>query len=202
MSDRRTRPRLPLLLLLAAALLMPVAPVAAYFSDPGYVPLRRNLPNGIDMLESGLYWLQDLSGVENPRDPASIIGLMEDQAARFFDFAYMAYLVAGPEYTRLNALQRSHFQHRLRDKLFEGLARRMGMFSSRIPRVLPMMPHPTGPYTWVAGGTFYHPGGPHIRLVFYFYLSANGWRIYDVTSNGVSAVADLRKIHFAERLER
>jgi ABC-type transporter MlaC component len=190
-----------LLLVLVVALLVPAPPVGAYFSDPGYVPLRRDLPNGIDMLESGLYWLQDLSGVENPRDPASIIGLMEDQAARFFDFAYMAYLVGGPEYTRLNALQRSHFQNRLRDKLFEGLARRMGMFNSRIPQVWPITPHPTGPYTWVAGGTFYHPAGPDIRLVFYFYLSSNGWRIYDVTSNGVSAVENLRETHFAERFK-
>ncbi len=175
------------------------APAPAWFADPGYVPMRRTLPNGIDMLESGLYWLQDLSGVENPRDPASIVGLMEDQAARFFDFAYIAYLVAGPEYTRRNALARAHFQNRVRDRLFTELARQMGMFSSRIPRLMPITPRPTGPYRWIAGGDFYHRGGPYIRLRFHFYLSPNGWRIYDVTSNGVSAVKRLREGYFATR---
>ena len=64
-----------------------------------------------------------------------------------------------------------------------------------------MVPRVTSPYTWVGGGTIYHPGGLHVRLVFHFYLSSNGWRIYDVTSNGVSAVADLRKQHFARRFD-
>jgi len=187
--------------LLLAVLLLP-PPAAAVFSDPGYVPMRRSLPNAVDMMESGLYWLQDLSGVENPRDPASIINLMEDQAARFFDFAYMAYLVAGPEYTRLNALERSHFQNRVRDRLFSALAKRMGMFDNRMPALVPLMPRRTGPYSGIAGGEFYHRGGPYVRLEFYFYLSPNGWRIYDVTSNGRSAVEELRGRYFASRFDR
>ena len=191
--------QLALIIALLTLLALTPPPAAAAFTDPGYIPMRRSLPNGIDMLESGLYWLQDLSGVENPRDPASIVGLMEDQAARFFDFAYMSYLVAGPDYTRLNALKRSHFQNRIRDKLFTGLAQKMGMFNSRIPKVWPMVPRQTGPYRWIAGGDFHHPGGPNIRLLFHFYLSPNGWRIYDVTSNGVSAVKVLRESYFGER---
>jgi hypothetical protein len=38
--------------------------------------------------------------------------------------------------------------------------------------------------------------------VFHFYLSSQGWRIYDVTSNGASAVDGLRRAYFAERFER
>ena len=187
--------------LLLAVLLLP-PPAAAVFSDPGYVPMRRSLPNAVDMMESGLYWLQDVSGVDRPRDPASIIALMEDQAARFFDFAYIAYLVAGPEYTRRNALQRAHFQNRMRDQLFADLARKMGMYDVRMPSFTPLVPRQTGTSTWTAGGEFYHRGGPYIRLVFHFYYSSQGWRIYDVTSNGASAVDGLRRAYFAERFER
>jgi ABC-type transporter MlaC component len=185
-------------LLLCSLLLLPL-PATAFINDPGSVPLRRSLPNGLDLLESGLYWLQDMSGVDNPRDPASIIALMEDQAARFFDFAYMSYLVAGPHYTQLNALQRSHFQNRVRDQLFTALARRMGMFNVRMPGFRPLRPWRTGPYSWSAGADIHHPGGPSVRLVFHFYLSSRGWRIYDVTSNGVSAIATLRQRHFDNR---
>jgi ABC-type transporter MlaC component len=188
------------LAVLCGFLLVPPAP--AYFSEPGYVPLRRTLPSAIDLMETSLYWMQDMAGVDDPRDPAAIIALMEDQAARFFDFAYMAYLIAGPEYTRLNVLGRSHFQNRIRDRVFSMLAKRMGMFDVRMPAFRAAIPRRTGTYTAVAGGEFYHRGGPHIRLLFHFYYSSKGWRIYDVTSNGVSAIAELRRLYFAKRFNR
>ncbi len=197
-SIKKCKPSL--LVLLGILLVTPSA--SAYFSEPGYVPLRRSLPSAIDLMETSLYWMQDMAGVDDPRDPAAVIALMEDQAARFFDFAYMAYLVAGPEYTRLNVLERSHFQNRIRDRIFSMLAQRMGMLDVRMPAFKPVIPRRTGTYTVVAGGEFYHRGGPHIRLLFHFYLSSKGWRIYDVTSNGVRAVAELRKRYFAKRFDR
>jgi len=189
-------------LLLLLGFVLVATPASAYFSEPGYVPLRRSLPSAIDLMETSLYWMQDMAGVDDPRDPAAIIALMEDQAARFFDFAYMAYLVAGPEYTRLNALERSHFQNRIRDRVFSMMAQRMGMLDVRMPAFRPAVPRRTGTYTMVAGGEFYHRGGPHIRLLFHFYLSSKGWRIYDVTSNGVSAVAELRRRYSSDRFNR
>ena len=187
---------------LIPALLTPLSASAYYFSSPGQVPVRRTLPNGIDLMESGLYWLQDMTSAYEPRDPASIIRLMEDQAARFFDFAYMAYLIGGPEYTQLDVLARSHYQNRVRDRLFEDLAHKMGMYDVRMPRFRPLFPAATSGNTWEAGGDYYHPGGPIIRLTFHFYLTPRGWRIYDVSSNGVSAVSDLRRRFFARRFER
>lgn len=176
--------------------------VIAWTGNPGSIPVRQNLPNGIDLLESSLYWLQDMSGVDDPRDPAAIISLMEDQAARFFDFSYMAYLVAGPNYSRLNVLERSHFQNRIRDRVFSALAYKMGMLSVRMPRFRPVMPTLSSQWSWTAGGEFYHRGGPTIRLIFHFYLTPRGWRIYDVVSNGMSAVAGLRRSYFANLFDQ
>jgi len=200
MSVPLTKSRL--LLTVALVLLLAPPPAAAYFGNPGSMPLRRSLPNGIDLMESGLYWMQDMTSAYDPRDPASIVSLMEDQAARFFDFAYMAYLIGGPEYTRLDVLQRSHFQNRIRDRLFEELARKVGMYNVRMPRFRPLWPVATSSETWQVGGVFYHPGGPNLRLYFHIYLTPRGWRIYDVSNNGVSAVTDLRKRFFANRFER
>ena len=175
---------------------------AWYRTDPGAVPVRPTLPNGIDLMESGLYWLQDITRPGgDPRDPSTIINLMEEQAARYFDFAYMAYQVAGPEYARMDALQRSHFQNRVRDWLFERLARQFGLYDVRMPRFVPLMPEATGTNTWHGGGIFYHLGGPVVRLYFEFYLTPRGWRIFDVTSNGVSVVAEMRKRFFRNRFK-
>jgi len=195
----RLRAIVSVMLLLAGVSATPPA-AAWYRTDPGGVPVRPTLPNAIDLMESGLYWMQDMTGAGDPRDPATIINLMEEQAARYFDFAYIAYRVAGPDYTRLNALQRSHFQNRVRDRLFTLLARQMGMYDVRMPSFRPLTPVRTSVSTWQAGGVFYHPGGPIIRLTFEFYLTQRGWRIYDVTSNGVSAVATLRNSYFDNQL--
>ena len=187
---------------LLAVLLIPQTASAYYFPNSGQIPVRSSLPSGIDLMESGLYWMQDMTSAYDPRDPSTLVGLMEDQAARFFDFAYMSYLIGGPEYARLDILDRSHFQNRVRDRLFKDLARKVGMYDVRMPRFRPLLPLASSGYTWQAGGEFYHLGGPYIRLYFYFYLTPRGWRIYDVSSNGVSAVTDLRKQFFAKRFAR
>jgi MlaC protein len=196
----RLRAIVSVMLLLAGVSATPPA-AAWYRTDPGGVPVRPTLPNAIDLMESGLYWMQDMTGAGDPRDPATIINLMEEQAARYFDFAYIAYRVAGPDYTRLNALQRSHFQNRVRDWLFSALARQVGMYDVRMPHFWPLVPVSTSTTTWHGGGLFYHAGGPVIRLYFEFYWTPRGWRIFDVTSNGVSAVAELRRRFFRERFD-
>ena len=187
---------------LIAVLLTPLTASAYYFSNPGHVPVRRSLPNSIDMMEYGLYWMQDMTSGYDVRDPASVVRLMEEQASRYFDFSYMAYLIGGPEYTRLDVLERAHFQNRVRDRLFEALARKVGMYDVRMPRFYPRFPAMTSSNTWRVGGVFLHRGGPTIRLYFYFYLTPRGWLVYDVSSNGVSAVEDLRRRFFEERFER
>lgn len=187
--------------LLAGLLCTPIVS-AWYRTDAGQVPVRPTLPNGIDLMESGLYWLQDITGSGgDPRDPATVINLMEEQAARYFDFAYMAYRVGGPDYVRLNVLERSHFQNRVRDWLFAELARQVGLYDVRMPRFVPILPVVSSTNTWRGGGVFYHLGGPEIRLYFEFYLTPRGWRIFDVTSNGVSAVAEMRKRFFRNRFD-
>ena len=188
-----TRDRSPLLATLLLVFSVISTQASAWRADPGYVPLRNNLPNAIDMLESGFYWMQDLQGVQDLRDPASVISLLEDQVSRFFDFSYMSYQVGGPEYTRLNVLQRSHFQNQLRDELFETLAYHLGLYSNRLPRVQPVMPTPSGRYGWQVGAILHHRGAPSNRLMLQFYLSSRGWKIFDVTSNGYSLLAEIRK---------
>lgn len=192
----RTRWRQVLLGSVLVAVTLTPLTASAWFSDPGRVPVRPALPSAVDLMESALYWMQDMTGVDDPRDPASIISLMEERAARFFDFSYMAYQVAGPHYAQMDVLARSHFQNRIRDRLFSLLARQMGLYDVRMPRFRPLLPTRTGIGTWQAGGVFYHRGGPTIRLTFEFYLTPRGWRVYDITSNGVSAVDALRRRYF------
>ena len=125
-------------------------------------------------------------------DPATLIALLEDQFARHFDLGYMAYRVAGPRYAVQDLLERSHFQNRVRDRLFTLIARRMGWTGSRMPRFAPLIPYRSGPNEITVGGRFHHYAGPRVRLEFRLYLSERGWRVFDVRSNGRSLVLQLR----------
>ncbi len=193
-----------LLVACSVSLLLAYSPSVTSYTlySPDHVPIRQSLPSGIDMMEYGLYWLQDMTSVYEPRDPSTVIRLMEEQAARYFDFAYMAYLVGGAEYVELDVLERSHFQNRVRDRVFELLAKETGMYDVRMPRFRPLFPVATSRYSWVAGGDFFHQGGAVTRLFFHFYLTPRGWRIYDVSSNGVSVVDVLRRQLDARRRSR
>lgn len=144
----------------------------------------RQLPSVLDMFETGLYWMRDWTGPENPEDPATLFTLMEEQAARQFDFAGMASVIDGPNYWSGNILQRSHYQRRLRDWLFLQLARESGMLDPRPVRFLPVLPLRVGPYKYLAGVDIWRANRPRSRLMFHFGWTWRGWRIQDVSLNG------------------
>ena len=150
-------------------------------------------PNALDLMETGLYWMQDYTGHYDPRDPATVIGLMEDQIGRFFDLGAMASRVSGPYYHSRNLLQRSHFQNRLRDHMFEILAWEFGWFDPRPPRVWIQGWARTGIRGWQFGFHVRRPAVPSQRRIdFHIYYTPLGWRIYEVMINGVPVTAMLR----------
>jgi ABC-type transporter MlaC component len=172
----------------------------AYGNDNSYLPYR-SLPNAMDLLETGLFWMQEWTGPENASDPASIITLMEERAARHFDFAHIARQVAGIHYTSMNIMDRAHFQNRLRDKLFRELARRFGFFNRRPPTMRPLFPLRTGSNTAMMGTLVRHPGANNVRIYFHFFWSPRGWRIYDVSSNGTKVSTHLRRLFLNNQLD-
>ena len=152
----------------------------------------RPLPSVLDMFETGLYWMRDWTGPENPEDPASLLTLIEEQASRQFDFAGMADVIDGPKYWTGNILQRSHYQRRLRDWLFLQLARESGMLDPRPVRFWPVMPRRIGPYKYIAGVDLWRVNRPRSRLLFHFGWTWRGWRIQDVSLNGQRVTEYLR----------
>ena len=150
-------------------------------------------PNALDLMETGLYWMQDYTGQYDPRDPASVVGLMEDQIGRFFDLGIMAQRVAGPRYHAGNLLQRSHFQNRLRDRMFEILAWEFGWLDPRPPRVWMQGWGRTAIHGWQFAFHVRRPAVPsHRRIDFHVYYTPLGWRIHEVMINGVPVTAMLR----------
>ena len=176
---------LTLLLVVALGGLPGVSPAIPYSN-------YRQLPSSLDMFETGLYWMRDWFGPENNDDPATILTLMEEQAARHFDFGHMAAVVAGPRYWSQDILSRSHFQRDLRDWLFAHIAQEAGLLDKRPVRYWPVLPRRLGPYAYLAGVDVWRYGVGRVRLLFHFAWTYRGWRIQDVSLNGRRVTAYLR----------
>lgn len=167
----------PFLLLL----LLPLAGSAYELPDPYRY---RALPNALDLFETGLYWLRDFSGTGGQGDPASSLSAIEDIAARQFDFAAMAWATAGIHYLQMDILSRSHYQNRLRDRLFKELAHVIGMYDPTPPAFSMLMPRQTGIGT-VQGGMLIRPRNRASQwLWFHFRFGPRGWKVVDVSVNG------------------
>lgn len=152
----------------------------------------RYRPNALDLMETGLYWLQEYTGYYDPRDPASVVSLMEDQIGQFFDLTAMAQRVGGPWYASQNLLERSHFQNRLRDQLFDVLAREFGWLDIRPPRVWMRGFVQVGYNAYIARFLVRRPAPYSVRQIeFHIRYTPLGWRIQDVLIAGVPVTAML-----------
>jgi len=161
--------------------------------------MRRHLPNALDVMEYGLNWLQEYTGPENSHDPAAVVLAMEDQLARYFDLGQIAQAVAGAEYWQQDILARSHFQNRVRDRLFTELARIYGFYGFRPPQIRMLMPVRTGVNAWITGNQIWHPDGRSYTILFHLYWTARGMRVMDVSVNGQSITRYLRELYQQQR---
>lgn len=178
--------------ILALLLVLLASPAPAQYS-PFY---QRPLPTSLDLMEAGLYWLQDISRPQQASDPASLLGAAQELAARQFDFAEMAWYTAGYDYLALDMLQRSHFQNRLRDRLFSALARVMGMYDPLPPQLRVLAPLQSGIDRITITLLVVPRLRPAHRLDFHLRYVSQGWRIVDVADNGQTFSSYLRQHGF------
>lgn len=175
----------------------------AYLGDglyePGYAPVLATpdqvVRSGVDRL-SGY-----LMGAQNP-SPQAIRAFLDREIAPHFDFAYMARWAAGPMYRRLTPEQHVRMTATLKDLFLTALAKNLGTFARPLPRV------DVYPARAAADGS---QATVHARVVgaqgllsglnFRFYWNERGWRIFDVSANGASAVAYYRQ-YFGEMFRR
>lgn len=167
--------------------------------EPGYTPAPATpdqvVRRGVDRLTGFLM------GAQNP-SPQAIRGFLDREIAPHFDFPYMARWAAGPMYRRLNAEQNARMTARLKDLFLSALAKNLGTFARPLPRV------DVYPARATADGS---QATVHARVVaahgllsglnFRFYWNEQGWRIFDVSANGASAVAYYRR-YFGEMFRR
>jgi len=194
--------------LLAAMLAIAPAYVAAQSpysapatrAAPDYAPLPdtpdQMLRRGIDRLTGFLMAVPD-------PEPGALRRFLEREIAPHFDFAYMARWAAGPMYRRMSPGQHARMTRMLKELFLDALARNLGTYAHPLPRVdvYPARAGAMGNQATVSARVV-SPNGLLAKLVFRFYWNRDrGWRIFDVTANGASAVAFYRG-YFAQMFRR
>lgn len=155
-----------------------------------YAPLPATpdqlLRQGIDRLTGFLI------GAGNP-SPAALVTFLSHEVAPYFDFEYMARWAAGSLYRRLTPEQNQRLAQKLRHLFLDALARNLGTYARPLPRidVFPARAGRTGNEATVDARVV-TDDGRMVQIEFRFYWSKDGWKIYDVSANGASAVAFYR----------
>ena len=138
------------------------------------------------------------------QDPSAdqVREFLDSQIAPSFDFPYMAKWAAGPYYRRLDDAQKERFTEVLSNTFLSALGRNLGSYAKPLPEVVVSAAQPgrTSSETVVAADVTAY-GSLKIQLLFRFYWSPDGWKIFDVSANGASAVGYYRR-YYVDLLRR
>ncbi len=166
------------------------APGYAYVPYQQYPNYSQQSP--AQLLEYGIKILQDYlkSGDFNNQD--EVFNFLDNQFSQFFDFEQMARWAGGFYYQRMNSAQRYIFQQNLKKMFFIAFARIVSAYGDAQPRVEFFPPRRQGYDEVVVTARVIPANNFPIRIDFRFMQGPQGWKIYDVGTNGNSAVAYYR----------
>lgn len=147
----------------------------------------------VQLLQMAINVLQDYLKTGRLSNPEEVVSFLEANFSQFFDFEQMARWAAGYHYARMNSAQRYIFQTNLKQMFFTAFARIISAYGDKQPRI-DFLPPRRVSYNEVLVTARVWPseGGYPIRIDFRFAQGPLGWKIYDVGTNGNSAVAYYR----------
>ena len=151
-----------------------------------YAPLPQSpdqlLRQGVDRLTGFLI------GAGNP-SPMALRTFLGHEVAPYFDFAYMARFAAGPLYRRMTADQHQRLNAKIENIFLDALARNLGTYARPLPRIdiYPARAGRAGNDASVIARVV-TDAGLVVNLEFRWYWNDGGWKIFDVSANGASAL--------------
>ena len=145
-----------------------------------------------EVLKQGIEQLTQYLGQRGGPNTAPLNIFLENNIAPFFDFEYMTKWTAGPRARYMTPQQGAAMQQKLRRLFMAGMVEKLAQY--RHGRVVFL--RPTGnPQTGevVLRLVAYQQGQPQPqRLSFRMYRGQKGWKVFDVSANGQSALAFYR----------
>jgi phospholipid transport system substrate-binding protein len=135
------------------------------------------------------------------KDHRKLYAMVDEQVLPYFDFRVMARSVLGRHWRDATADQRGRFTREFRELLVRTYATALLKYNDEEIVFLPFTARPDDQTAVVRTEVRRADGGPPIPIHYGFYRSEAGWKVYDVTVEGVSLVTNYRSA-YAERIAK
>jgi phospholipid transport system substrate-binding protein len=138
---------------------------------------------------------------EYARDHEKLFAAVDTEVLPYFDFRVMSRSVLGRYWHGANDQQRQRFIKEFRELLVRTYATALLKYNDEKIRYLPVFAKPEDKQVLVRTQIIPSGGGQSIPLNYSFYRSADGWKVYDVSIEGVSLVTNYRST-YAEKVSK
>jgi len=192
-------------LLLSSPLYANTAPVAAAEQLPAPAAAEEQEVEPAMLLEQGMGQMLEFMDQKERPNREVLMAFLEEKIVPFFDFAYMAKSAAGPMYRHMEQEQRERMTDNIQQQFLATMTGRLAGYDSQQIRVVSQRYGQRGNTAKVSVAIL-QPRGYPARLDFRFYRSKSGWKVFDVSANGQSAVIhyrrQFRQMMYPPRIER
>lgn len=154
---------------------------------------RSEVEEAAVVLKAGLGKLMAFFKGDKPPSPQQIVQFLDREIAPYFDFAYMAKWAAGGLYGRLNVDQKKKLETDIKAQFLTTMAQKLTTFSNQT--VTYLRPKVSGRNQVELSIAIGNPGSYPARLDFRMYKGNDGWKVYDVSANGSSAMMYYRQYY-------
>lgn len=149
------------------------------------------------VLKQGLKKLLGFFSQNKAPSPELIAAFLDKEISPYFDFDYMAKWSAGAFYNRLNNLEKKEVANELKTRFLSTMAQKLSSFDKQSVRYLAPKVGNKGQVELSIA--IDNRGGYPAKLDFRLYKSSNGWKVYDVSANGSSALVYYRQYFRQQR---
>ncbi|MEA3275754.1 MAG: ABC transporter substrate-binding protein [Pseudomonadota bacterium] len=187
---------LPFVVLLGFGGAVQAQPQYGYGPPPGaYRPAPRVTPSSeaAAVLRKGMDEMLEFLGQEEKPNKLQVAAFLDKEIAPYFDFDYMAKWVAGPRFSGMSEEQREALAAKLEARFLGALAGQLSKYEGQKVRFLRPRMSRGGAVT--VGVGILRPGTYPSKMDFRMYRSADGWKVYDVVTNGRS-VSSYYRVQF------
>lgn len=152
------------------------------------------------VLRAGIETLTGFLGENEGVPPAQVRAFLEQEIVPYFDFRRMAFWAAGSVNRYLQPPQRERLVVLLKERFLQAMAEQLsGYKHSRIQYLRPRGNPRRGDVR--LGVRVFGADSYPVQLDFKLYRGRNGWKVYDVVANNVSAVSYYRN-EFTQMVRR
>lgn len=164
----------------------------SYASSSAGSTQSRPAPDTI--LKMGIQDLQMFLNSDQAGNKEALVGLIRARIAPQFDIETLARWSGGYWYEQMNPEQKKAFTTKLAKSFFSSLANIVGGYAGNMPEVQFMPPRRITQNEVDVTARVLRPNNYPIDVRFSFHKSPRGWLIFDVSTNGISAINYYRKM--------